>query len=49
MIKNREDFRTGLDETTTGTMHTEEGQGMDKIVKVGQDMILVIEVIMEII
>ena len=49
VITNREDFRTGLGQTTTGTMYREEGQGMDKIIEVGQDMILIIEVIMEII
>ena len=38
-ITNREYFRTGLVQTT-GTMHTEEDQGMDKIIEVGQDMIL---------
>ena len=36
---NREDFRTCLGQTTTGTLHIEEDQGMDKIIKVGQDMI----------
>ena len=41
---NREDFRTGLGQTTTGTMHMEEDQGMDKV---GQAMILIIGVIME--
>ena len=40
-ITNREDFRTGLGQTT----HTEEDQGMDKITEVGQDMILIIEVV----
>ena len=30
-IMNREDFRTGLDQTA----HTEEDQGMDKITEVG--------------
>ena len=49
IIMNREDFRTGLGQTTTGTRHTEEGQGMDKIIEVEQDMILIKEVIMEII
>ena len=34
----RKDFRTGLDQT----MHTEDHQGMDKTIKVGQDMILII-------
>ena len=36
---NREDFRTSLGQTTTGTIHMEEDQGMDKIIKVGQNMI----------
>ena len=35
---NREDFRTGLGQTTIGTIYIEEDQGMDKIIKVGQDM-----------
>ena len=46
-ITNREDFRTGLGPTTIGTIHIEEDQGMDKTIEVGQDMILIIEVIME--
>ena len=46
---NREDFRTGLGQTTTGAIHIEEEQGMDKIIEVGQGMIQIIEVIMEII
>ena len=37
----RKDFRTGLDQTT----HTEDNQGMDKTIKVGQDMILIIKVV----
>ena len=37
-ITNKEDFRTGLGQTT----HTEEDQGMDKITEVGQDMILML-------
>ena len=41
----REDSRTGLDPTT----HTEDDQGMDKTIEVGQDMILIIEVVMAII
>ena len=45
----REDFRTGLGQITTGSIYTEEGQGMDKIIEVGQDMVLIIEVIAEII
>ena len=35
-----EDFKTGLDQT----MCIEDDQGMDKIIEVGQDMILIIEV-----
>ena len=45
VITNREDFRTGLDQTTC----TEEDQGMDKIIEEGQDMILIIGAVMEII
>ena len=45
VIMNREDFRTGLGQTT----HTEEDQGMDKIIEVVQDTILIIGVVMEII
>ena len=44
-ITNREDFRTGLGQTT----HKEEVQGMDKITEVVQDMILIIGVFEEII
>ena len=36
----REDFRTGLDQT----MYTEDVQGMDKTIEVGQD---IIEVVMD--
>ena len=36
----REDFKTGLDQTTC----TDDNQGMDKTIDVGQDMILIIEV-----
>ena len=46
-ITNREAFKTGLGQTTTVTIHIEEDQGMDKIIEVGQDMILTIGVIME--
>ena len=42
-LQTREDFRTGLGQTT----HIEEDQGMDKIIEVGQDMFLIIEVITE--
>ena len=38
ILVNREDFKTGLGQT----IHTEEDQGMDKIIEVGQDMILII-------
>ena len=44
-IMNREHFRTGLGQTT----HTEEDQAMDKITEVGQDTILIIGVVMDII
>ena len=33
---NSEFFRIGLGQTVTGTIHLEEGQGMDKNIKVGQ-------------
>ena len=46
---NREDFRTCLGQTITEAIHIEEGQSMNKIIKVGQDMIQIIEVIIEII
>ena len=36
---NREVFKTGLDQTAVGAIHLEEGQGMDKNIKVGQGMI----------
>ena len=39
----REDFRTFLDQTT----NTADDQGMDKIIEIGQDMILIIEVVMD--
>ena len=35
----REQFKTGLNQT----VHTEDDQGMDKTIEVGQDMILIIE------
>ena len=41
----REDFITGFEQT----MHTEDEQGMDKAIEVGQDMIQIIEVVMDII
>ena len=44
-IMNREEFRTGLGQIT----HTEEDQGMDKITEVGQDMILIIGLVVDII
>ena len=46
-IMNREDFRTGLCQTITGAIHLEEGQGMDKVIEVGQGMIQSLEVITE--
>ena len=44
-ITNWEDFRTGIGQTT----HTEGDQGMDKITEVGQDTILIIGVVTDII
>ena len=38
-IMNKEDFRTGLGQTTTGAIHIEERKCMDKIIEVGQGMI----------
>ena len=37
----REDFQIGSDQT----IYTEDDQGMDKTIEVGQDMILIIEVV----
>ena len=45
IIMNREDSRTGLGQTT----HTEEDQGINKIIEEGQDMILIIGVFTDII
>ena len=42
-------FQDRFRSSTAGKMHTEAGQGMDKIIEEGQDMNLVLEVIMEII
>ena len=42
---NREDPRIGLGQTT----HTEKDQGMDKIIEVGLNMILIIGVVLNII
>ena len=42
---NREDFRIGLGQTTP----TEEDQGMDEIIEVGHNMILIIGVDMDMI
>ena len=39
---NREDFKTGLGQI----IHIQEDQGMEKIIEVGQDTILIIGVIM---
>ena len=44
---NSEDFRTGLDQIITRAVHLEEDQGMDKSIKVGQDIIQIIVVIAE--
>ena len=41
----REDSKIGLDQK----MHIEDDQGMEKTIEVGQDMILIIEVVMGII
>ena len=46
-IMNSNYFRTGLGQTITGTIHLEEGPGMDKIIEVGQGMIQIIGVITE--
>ena len=43
ILMNREDFKTGLGQA----IHTEEDKCMDKIIEVGQDMILIIGVITE--
>ena len=43
LLMNREDFKTGLGQT----IHTEEDQGMGKIIEVGKDMILIIGAITE--
>ena len=43
ILMNREDVKTGLGQT----IHTEEDQGMDKIIEVGQDMIPIIGVVTE--
>ena len=42
-LMNREDFKTGLGQT----IYTEEEQGMDNIIVVGKDMILIIGIITE--
>ena len=41
-ITNSEVFKTGLDQTAVGAIHLEEGQGMDRNIKVGQGMIWII-------
>ena len=46
-IMNSEVFKTDLVQKIEETVHLEEGQGMDKIIKVGQGMIQIIEVITE--
>ena len=47
VITNSEAFKTGLGQTIAGTIHLGEGQGMDKIIKVGQGTIQIIGVITE--
>ena len=44
VVMNREDCRRGLGQTT----HTEKDQHMDKITEVGQDAILIIRVVTDI-
>ena len=46
-VMNREDFMTGLGQTIIGEIDLEGEQGMDKIIKVGQGMNQMIEVIIE--
>ena len=46
-VMNSEAFRTDLGQTVTGTIHLQEGQGMDKNIEVGQGMIQIIEGITE--
>ena len=38
-ITDSEDFRTDLGQIIVETVHLEEGQGLDKIIEVGQGMI----------
>ena len=42
---NSEVFKTYIGQIIAGAIHLEEGQGMDKIIKVGQGMISIIEVL----
>ena len=46
-ITNSMVFMIGLGETIAGVIHLEEGQGIGKIVNVGQGMIQIIGVITE--
>ena len=46
-ITNSEVSKTGLGQIITGAIHLEEGQGMDRIIEVGQGMIQIIGVITE--
>ena len=46
-IMNSEVFKTDLGQIIAGAIHLEEGQGMDKIIEVGQGMIWIIGVITE--
>ena len=44
---NSEVFKTGLGQIITESIHLEEGQGMDMIIEVGQNMIRITEAIKE--
>ena len=47
IIMNSKVFRTGLGQTIAWAIHLEQGQGMDKIINIGQGMIQIIGVIKE--
>ena len=38
-FRDSEDFRTDLGQIIAGAIHLEEGQGMNKLIEVGQGMI----------
>ena len=46
-ITDSEVFKIDIGQIIVGPIHLEEGQGMEKIIEVGQCMILIIEVITE--